>query len=99
MLKTEFMPQGEAVEKGGRGWGVRGGELKRQLFFYFFKTFSLITSGKHVLFMYSEICQRYVFLLTDALAAMTTYTEQAVHEPHLPSTDTSPRLPGNYSAP
>lgn len=51
-----------------------GRELERQPF-YFFKTFSLMASGKHVLFMCSEIRQRYVFLLTDALAAMTAYTE------------------------
>lgn len=49
-----------------------------------------MASGKHVLFMYPELRQRYVFLLTDALAAVTAYTEQAVHEPlftlhrHLP---------------
>lgn len=58
-----------------------------------------MASGKHVLFMYSKIRQHYVFLLTDALAAMTAYTEPAVHEPYLPSTDTSPSLTVNYSAP
>lgn len=58
-----------------------------------------MASGKHVLFMYSEICQRYVFLLTDALAAMTAYAEPAVHEAYLPSTDSFPRLTVNYSAP
>lgn len=58
-----------------------------------------MASGKHVLFMYSEIHQHYDFLLTDALAAMTAYTEPAVHEPYLPTTDTSPSLTVNYSAP
>lgn len=85
MLKTEFMPQGEAVEI--RGVGVcEGRELERQPF-YFFKTFSLMASGKHVLFMYSEIRQRYVFLLTDALAAMTAYTELCTSLIYPPQTD------------
>lgn len=58
-----------------------------------------MASGEHVLFMHSEICQCYVFLLADALAAMTAYTELTVHKAYLPSTDTFPRLTVNYSAP
>lgn len=58
-----------------------------------------MASGKHVLFMYSEICQRYVFLLTEALAAMTAYTELAVNAAYLPSTNAFLRLTVNYPVP
>lgn len=80
------------IDKGGRG------KLERQPYFLFY-FFLLMASGKHVLFMYSEIRQRYVFLLTDAWAAMTAYTKPAVHEAYLPSTEGFPRLTVNYSAP
>lgn len=79
---------------GGWGWG----ELERQPHFLLF-FFLLMASGKHVLFMYSEIRQRYVFLLTDAWAVLTAYTTPAVHEAYLPSAEGSPRLTANYSAP
>lgn len=76
--------------------GVGGARKAASLFIIFFL---LMASGKHVLFMYSEIRQRYVFLLTDAWAVLTAYTTPAVHEAYLPSAEGSPRLTANYSAP
>lgn len=78
------------------GCGGGGARKAASLFIIFFL---LMASGKHVLFMYSEIRQRYVFLLTDAWAALTAYTTPAVHEAYLPSAESSSRLTANYSAP